>query len=219
MSELYNTIEAEAKRKGIKNITQLCIRAGIGRATLTELKQGRTQSLTTDTIAKIAESLDVSIDYLVGKQPREVDYGDSSNVTILEDERLVRFPIIGSISAGYSSLAVEEYTGDYELIPFAGLRDNPNEYFVLRVSGNSMYPRLLDGDRVLVRKSKTVENGKVAVILYNGDEATIKKINYEQGKAVELIPFNPEYEIKRIEGAELEQCHVLGEVIQLIRSM
>ena len=219
MSELYNTIEAEAKKKGIKNITQLCIKAGIGRATMTELKQGRTQSLTTDTIAKIAECLNVSIDSLIGKQQRESVYEVNDNVVILEDERLVRFPIIGSISAGYSSLAVEEYTGDYELLPFAGLRENPNEYFVLRVSGNSMYPRLLDGDRVLVRKAEAVDNGKVAVILYNGDEATIKKINYVQGSAIELIPFNPEYETKRIEGAELEQCHVLGEVIQLIRSM
>ncbi len=143
----------------------------------------------------------------------------SSNATILEDARLVRFPIIGSISAGYCSLADEVYTGDFELIPLSDLHGSPDDYFVLRVKGDSMYPRVLDGDRVFVRRASTVENGKIAVVLYNGDEATIKKVNYDNGKVIELIPYNPEYQIKRIEGADLEQCHILGEVIQLVRSL
>ena len=88
------------------------------------------------------------------KNEKSADTKDSgSNVTIIQDERLVKFPIIGTISAGYCSIAVEEYTGEFELIPFSELHGSPDDYFVLHVKGNSMYPRLLDGDRVVVHKT------------------------------------------------------------------
>ncbi|MEG2687312.1 MAG: S24 family peptidase, partial [Christensenellaceae bacterium] len=94
-----------------------------------------------------------------------------------------------------------------------------DDYFILRVSGNSMYPRLLDGDKVLVHRTTIVDNGKVAVVLYNGDAATVKKVEYELGKSLDLIPYNPEFQVKTISGVDLEQCRILGEVVQLIRDM
>ena len=94
------------------------------------------------------------------------------------------------------------------------------EYFVLRVKGNSMYPRLLDGDTILCRRCDSVDSGSLAVVLYNGDEATVKKVNYIQGEDwLELIPYNPEYPTKRIAGADLEQCRILGLVVKLIRDL
>lgn len=56
------------------------------------------------------------------------------------------------------------------------------------------------------------------MVIYNGEEATIKKVRYEPGENwVELIPANPEFMTRRIEGKELEQCRVIGKVIRLIR--
>lgn len=55
-------------------------------------------------------------------------------------------------------------------------------------------------------------------VLYNGDEATVKKVHYVYGEDwLELIPINPEYETKRIEKHDLENCRVLGKVVKLIR--
>jgi repressor LexA len=83
-----------------------------------------------------------------------------------------------------------------------------------------MYPRLLEGDTILCKRCTTVDSGELAVILYNGDEATVKKVKYVQGEDwLELIPFNPEYPVKRIEGSDLEQCRVLGKVMKLIRDV
>lgn len=97
---------------------------------------------------------------------------------------------------------------------------NKEDYFVLRVTGNSMYPRLLQGDTILCKRCDSVDSGDLAVVLYNGDEATIKKINYIPGQNwLELIPINPEYPTKRIEGADLELCRVLGKVVKLIRDL
>lgn len=53
---------------------------------------------------------------------------------------------------------------------------------------------------------------------YNNDEATLKKVKYVPGEDwLELIPANPEYVTRRIQGADLGQCHVIGKVIRLIR--
>ena len=192
---------------------------GLSRASVNGWKKGKNP--TDATLCKVADYFGVPVEYLLKNyQEKTTALKDGGkNVLILEDAKLVQFPEIGSIAAGYSGLAVETYTGNYALIPFSCLHGDPSSYFVLKVSGDSMYPRILDGDRILVRKTNVVENGKVAVVLYNGDEATVKKVHYQEGKILELIPYNPEYKIKRIEGAELNMCQILGEVVQLIRDM
>ena len=92
------------------------------------------------------------------------------------------------------------------------------DYFTLCVKGNSMYPKLIEGDTILCLRTDSVDSGELAVIIYDGDEATVKKVVYETGKDwLELVPINPEYPVKRIEGADLTQCRVLGKVVKLIR--
>ena len=82
-----------------------------------------------------------------------------------------------------------------------------------------MYPRLLSGDRVLVLRTNSVHSGATAVVVYNGNEATVKRVEYKQGEDwVDLIPANPEYPRKRIEGADLQLCHIVGEVKMLLRT-
>lgn len=66
MSELYNAIEELCKQKGI-TITTMCKESGASRGSLSDLKVGRKQSLSADTLSKIAEYFSVSVDYLLGK--------------------------------------------------------------------------------------------------------------------------------------------------------
>ena len=138
-----------------------------------------------------------------------------------ESEQLIAFPIIGNIAAGYDGQAVEEVTGEYEYIPISMLQGRPREDFlVLRVKGDSMYPKLIEGDRVLVLRSTSVDSGNTAVVLYNGEDATVKRVKYVYGEEwLELVPANPEFKPKRIEGRDLEQCRVLGRVTKLIRDI
>ena len=131
------------------------------------------------------------------------------------------YPIIGEVAAGYGSEAIEEETGDYEYIPFEWLRGhNPDNFFVLRVKGDSMYPDFQEGDCVLVHRQSSVDSGAVAVMLYDGEIATLKKVRYKKNEDwVELIPRNPEYQTKRIENWDLNECRVLGDVRRLIRTI
>lgn len=67
---------------------------------------------------------------------------------------------------------------------------NPEEYFAVRVSGDSMLPTISDGDTVLVRKQSDVENGEIAVVLIDGEDATIKRV-YKSEQGVTLVADNP----------------------------
>lgn len=150
-------------------------------------------------------------------------YGVKSFLKLCQNAEIaipaLTYPIIGEVAAGFGSEAIEEETGDYEQIPVEWLRGRrQDEFFVLRVKGDSMYPNYMDGDRVLVLRTPTVESGTIAVVLYDGQSATLKKVNYVYGEDwMELEPLNREYAPKRIEAADLEQCRVLGEVKRLIR--
>ncbi len=132
----------------------------------------------------------------------------------------VTFPVIGSIAAGYDEIAVEDWSGETVEIPVSYLKGRSKEdFFVLSVHGNSMYPMYLDGDKVLILKQSTLNrSGDVGAILYDSENATLKKVEYVKGEDwLRLIPINPEYQPKTIEGANLEECRVLGVPRLLIR--
>lgn len=69
MSELYNLIENLCKKNGT-NITAMCKEAKISRAPLTELKMGRSKTLSSATLSKIASYFGVSVDYLLGNEEK-----------------------------------------------------------------------------------------------------------------------------------------------------
>lgn len=134
----------------------------------------------------------------------------------------VTFPVIGEIAAGYDSIAIEDWSGDTVEIPTSYLKGRKKEdFFVLSVHGDSMYPLYMNGDKVLILKQSTLNNsGDIGAILYDGEYATLKKVEYVNGEDwLKLIPINPEYQPKKIEGPDLEQCRVIGIPKLLIREI
>jgi len=191
---------------------------GVKKAAIHKYETGLVVNIKRSTLTRLAQALEVNPEYLL-------DFDQSANTSpgpsMPSEETLIPYPVIGNIAAGYDSPAIEEATGYMEHIPWHMLRGhNPEDFFVLRVSGDSMYPQFLDGDRVLVRRCDSVDKGNIAVVMYNAEDATLKKVNYNQGEPwLELIPCNPEYKTKRLEGSELEHCRILGKVVKLIRDI
>lgn len=215
MGALYENIAELCKMRGI-TAYKLCTALGMRNSVISDLKTGRKKGLNAETLSKIATYFGVSVDYLLGK-----DEPPHTPVSEIGEEvgEVVVFPVLVSVRAGFGSAAVETYGDDMEAIPKSMMVGySREECRVLRVKGDSMYPRICDGDKVLIHLQDSVDSGSVAVVIYNGEEATIKKVRYEPGENwVELIPANPEFITRRIEGKELEQCRVIGKVIRLIR--
>lgn len=200
------------EQKGISQ-TELANKINVVRSTICQYEKG-TREPSYEVLQKLADFFNVSVDYLLGRDEKTLEAKYPS-------EQIKALPVIGKIRAGYNGIAVEEFLDDIQEIPQSIVKCYQwKDLFVLEVTGNSMYPQFLEGDRVLVHRQTSVNSGDIAVVLYNGDEATVKQVRYVNGEDwVELIPKNPEYPTKRIENADLELCRVLGKVIYLFRKI
>jgi repressor LexA len=206
------------KQKGITQNT-IAKYLNISRPAYTRYESGAREP-DYETVSKLAQYFEVSVDYLIGCTEDPAPQLNNDYAARFPNVELHSFKVIGAIHAGFDGIA-EEIDGERVEIPASFLRGvSPAEFFVLRVKGSSMYPEVLEGDFVLVRRTPTVDSGSMAVIMYDGDEATVKRVKYVKGQDwLELVPTNPEYETKRIEGADLELCRVLGKVITQIRNI
>lgn len=126
-------------------------------------------------------------------------------------------PIYGRIVAGEPQEAVEEILG-YTAIP---QKARAEDYFALKVFGNSMNPTFFDGDTVIIHKQPTVENGQIAVVLIENEDATVKRVFVEED-GVTISADNPAvfrqrfYSIKEV---ELLPVRILGRVVSFSRTV
>lgn len=150
---------------------------------------GKPISPTIQAFDKIARAVGLDLDAFL----RELD--DTQLVTLLPDKKKeptsyhakgVRIPVLGRVAAGIPIEAITD-VDDWEEIPESMAKTG--EYFALRITGNSMEPRMLDGDVVIVKRQSDVDNGDVAVVLVNGNDATVKQITKSE-TGLTLIGWN-----------------------------
>lgn len=115
-----------------------------------------------------------------------------------------KIPILGTVKAGYDWLAEEniiDYLTIKEHLP------NVEEYYALRITGDSMLPLLSEGDLVIVHDQDDVESGQTAVVLINGEEATVKKV-VKTAEGIELHSMNPYYPVKKFTFEDMKNIPV-----------
>lgn len=172
-------------------------------------KTGKPISPSIQCIKQVADAIGMSFDNLF--QLLE------GNVTVSQDieatEKIAtRIPVLGSVPAGIPIEAIQDIV-DYEEID--SKIASKGEYFALRIKGNSMEPRICEGDVVIVKQQDDVESGDVAIVMVNGNDATIKRlIKYDDG--IRLLPSNPSYEPIYYTNKEIEEkpVRVIGKVIE-----
>lgn len=131
-----------------------------------------------------------------------------------------RIPVLGTVPAGIPLEAIEDVV-DWEEIPKAMLNGG-KEYFALKVKGDSMWPRFLEGDTVIVRKSSVCRSGEVCVVYVNGYDATLKEVRLNDlEKSISLVPENKNYPPRTYTKEEVETLPVTiaGVVIELRRKI
>ncbi len=193
---LKKIIELIGDQRGAK--TKFLKALNLGSSTLGDWQSGRITSYL-KIIPQIAEYFDVSTDYLLGKEPRQI--------------KGVKIPVYGSISAGLPLLAVEDII-DYEEIEEEMARDG--KHIGLRIKGQSMEPRMYDGDVIIVRLQPNVESGEVAAVRVNGDEVTCKRV-IKHTNGISLNSNNPSFTPMFFTNDQVEQLPVdiIGKVVEL----
>ncbi len=188
-----------------KGVSQASLSAALG---LSQQAVGKweTGRCTPDpnTIADVAAFFDVTADYLIGLN--DVENDNSQPKYSAPNEYPI--PVIGTVRAGYNALAFEEDYGT----EYACVKD-PDNYFYLIVKGDSMEPKISDGDYALVRKQQTLDNGDLGVVVYGDNCGTLKKF-VKRGNAVILQPFNPDYQAEIIMGEDVQNLYIAGKVVE-----
>ena len=148
-----------------------------------------------EAMAKIAKALGVTVDYLLGKEEAPV-----AKLTLPEFKEV---PVIGKVAAGVPISAQEDIIGTVM---------TEKHVFALRIKGDSMSPRIMDGDVVLVKQQDTAEDGDIVIALIDG-EATCKVLKRSHG-SVMLVPFNATFAPFVYSGQEAEDLRILGKVVE-----
>ena len=215
MPILFSEILRNLRKKEQLTQDELADKLKISKSAISMYENGnRTPDF--ETLEAIADFFNVNLSYLIGEEQKyKLRH---PNLTF----ETVTFHVVGSIAAGYDEIAVENWSGETVEIPLSYLKGRKKEeYFVLSVKGDSMYPLYMDGDKVLILRQSTLNHsGEIGAVLYEGENATLKKVEYVDGEDwMKLVPVNPEYKPKLIENSDLEQCRVLGIPRLLIREI
>ena len=145
--------------------------------------------------------------------PRLTDYLPIPDATPATS--LTMIPVIGCVRGGPGGLAYEERLGEEP----AQIKGRAEDYFYLKVVGDSMSPEINEGDLALVRIQPTAENNDLVVAVIKGefdDEGTIKKLNHYPS-AIALTSFNPDYPPRFFAGKEMKRVTIVGKVVRTVR--
>lgn len=192
---------------------EFCKRLGFAYSTVTDWLNAEKYPRI-DKIEIMANFFGVSKADLV--EPHTADLARAQPPTLKVTHYTYRIPVVGRVAAGQPILAQEEII-DYEYID-ERLHKGGDQYFGLVVKGSSMEPTIHDGDTIIVRVQKSVENGQIAVVLVDGEDATVKEVK-ESEDGLTLIGHNvavyaPHFYSR--EEVERLPVRIIGRVIQSI---
>ena len=141
---------------------------------------------------------------------------EQTTLTALPSDKIFMRPLYDSVAAGIG--AVADNTILTYIPTFISNSMEKDMYIWVNVQGDSMSPLIDDGSKILIKKQESVDSGQIAVVLIDGEEAVVKKIQY--GKDwIELISVNPYYPPRRFEGSEVLRVRVVGLVKQVMKEL
>ncbi len=206
--EMYEKIAMLRKQNNL-TLEEVGQAVGVGKSTVRKWETGDIKNMRRDKIAKLAQALHTTPEYLMGWNH------EPSNIVLLDQSKVRMLPTYENVSAGFGALASSQII-TYTPV-FIQCDAEAAESLCINVKGNSMYPKIEDGDLVVVRKQSSVDSGQIAVVLVDGDEGLVKKVYYGDNW-IELVSINPEYAPKRFEGSEVKRVEVVGLVRKIIKN-
>ncbi len=161
MKPVKDIIKSKRLELGM-TMKELAEKVGVSEGTISRWESGEIANMRRNVIVSLAKALNITPAVLMGwSEPDPIE------------ARGVRIPVLGRVVAGIPIEAITDII-DYEEIPAQMAKSGT--YFALQVKGRSMEPTLHEGDVVIVRQQPEVENGEIAIVLVNGNDATVKEV-------------------------------------------
>lgn len=167
-----------------------------------------------DSIQKLAKLFHVPIEHLTEDQESAEEQKDNLNFLELNGVRFI--PVYENVSAGFGVCAINDVV---EYIPlYIVNHQEANETLCIRVRGDSMNPKIEDGDIIQVHKQSSVDSGSIAVVMLDGEEFLVKQVLFGE-TWIELRSLNPLYKPFRFNGADTERVQIVGLVKKIIKDV
>lgn len=190
-------IKRKRKEKGMTQ-EELGALLGVNKGAVSKWESGRVQNIKRSQLLELARILEVSPNELLDRQTKPTHK---------------RIPVLGKVAAGEPIEQVEDIIG-YEEIPFSWAETAT--YFALKIRGDSMEPRMYDGDVVIVRQQECAETGDIVIASINGQDATCKRFRMTDS-GIMLISLNSKYDpfVFSPEQVESLPVRILGKVVEM----
>ena len=188
MEELFSQRLTELIKNSNYILNDMEEAVGKRAATISRYATGEIKNVKRSTIIKIANFFNVNPAWLAG-------LSDDKYINKNSSSQFYMCPVYGQISAGQPNWAEECIEGRLPIDPELMGIVNPEEHYFLRVNGESMNKVVKNGAFALIHKQDYVVNGEIAVVLVNGDNATLKHFSKE-GDIIVLTPDSTENEFK-----------------------
>ena len=193
---------------------QLASMLKVSRSTIGMYESGKREP-DFETSEAIADIFNVDMDFLMGRSDVERKHPLTPTTVIPPGfqpmPEMTPVPIVGRIACGTPILAEQNIEGS------ACVPARWRATFSLVCNGDSMEPKIHDGDLVAIRKQPEVENGEIAAVRI-GEEATLKHV-YRRDGFLELRPENPKYESIILIGEKMAEATIEGKVVGLCRDV
>lgn len=227
MDEFCRRLTEAMKNAGL-NQTELAEKSGIRVSSINGYVNGQYRPKF-DRVLKLAAALGVAPSYLLGGSaptPEAVmaryappagaaGYAQppAKKIPTRVPSAILKIPVLGRVAAGLPFLAESEII-DWEEVSIH--LATHGDHFGLRIRGDSMAPRILDGDVVIVRQQEDADSGDVVVVLINGEDATCKRLK-KTSAGIVLSSINPNYPPLFYTPEEVRELpvQIIGKVIEL----
>ena len=185
------------------SLQDVATKLDVNKTSVMRWEKGETGKIKLPVVEKLAQVLSTTPEYLMG--------WESSVQEISPYRPGHKIPILGRISAGLPLYAQEQIEG-YTVTDLNG----GDEYFALRVTGDSMNAaRINDGDLLIVKKQEAVDNGDIAIVSVDGESATVKRF-FRTDHTVTLMPqsFNPVHQMQ-VYDLRNTDIRIIGKVVKV----
>lgn len=203
MIRLYENIKKLREEKGLSQDALAKLTGYTDRSSITKIEKGQVD-LPQSKIELFAKALGTTSEDLVGWSVEEPTSPKRKAITI---------NVLGRVAAGIPIEAVENIIDTEEISEDMAKKGT---FFGLKIHGNSMEPRIYEGDVVIVRQQEDAESGDVVIAMINGCDAICKRLRkYRDG--IELISNNPSYEPMFFDNETIasKPVKIIGKVVEL----
>lgn len=208
MAEIGKRIKEKREHIGMTQ-EELATKLGYkNKSTIAKIENG-TNDIVQSKVIEFANVLDTSVAYLMGW---DNNVGPIPNGT-KEKKKGVTINVLGRVAAGIPIEAVEDIIDTEEITEEMAAT---GDFFGLKIHGDSMEPRINEGDVVIVRQQDDAESGDIVIALVNGCDATCKRLKkYADG--IMLLSNNPKYEPMVFSNQEIVEkpVRIIGRVMEL----